>query len=109
MRNFGNFAAFGVLRRTGSSRYELDFRTGQRPAKTHFVFRPVPSPAGECPSDQRESMAGNPSSWKYVLNPSRDRVESRSRDGGSTLQAYQGVGLSLVHVSSRHGLCCLRC
>ena len=107
MRNFGNFAAFGVLRRTGSSPCGLDFRTSHRPAKTHFVFRPVPSPAGDRPSDQRESMAGNPSSWKYVLNPSRDRVESRSRDGGSTRKACEGLPLTLVQLNSRHGLCFL--
>ena len=108
MRNFGNFAAFGVLRMTGSSRYELTLRTIHRPADTRVLIRPVPTPAGHCPPGTIESRAGNPSSWKYVLNPSTNRVESRSGDRGSILQAYEGVPLSSVHLNSRHGLCFLR-
>ena len=105
MRNFGNFAAFGVLRMTGSGQYELNFWTIQRPVNMDLVIRSVPSPPGHYPPTTRETNAGNPLSWKYVLNPSRDRVESRSEDHGSTLESGVGAFLSSSSWDSRHGLC----
>ena len=105
MRNFGNFAAFGVLRRIGWRRCELNFRAPQRPVKTSVVLRSVPTPPGLCPPGTRRSMSGNSSSRKYVLNPSSNRVESRSGDGGSTVQAYGGASLFPFNVNSRHGPC----
>ena len=105
MRDFGNFAAFGILRRSPLGHRELNFRTSHSPVKTGLVIRSVPSPPGHSPYAASATRVGNPPYWKYVLNPSADRVESRSEDHGSTLEWTVGTFLSSSRVDGRHGLC----
>ena len=105
MRNFGNFAAFDALCMTGIGRHERNFWTAQRSEKTNFVIRLVSPPPGHFPPTSNEKRTGNPLSWKYVLNLSASRVESRSVDGGSTLGPSIGVLLWPGDGEVRHGLC----
>ena len=105
MRNFGNFAAFDAQRMIGIDRHKCIFRLTQRPEKTDFIVRLVPPPPGHFPPTSNEKRTGNPLSWKYVLNLSASRVESRSVDGGSTLGPSIGVLLWPGDGEVRHGLC----
>ena len=105
MRNFGNFAAFDALRMSGTGRHERDFRMTQRPDTANFVIRLMSPPPGHFPPTSSETRTGNPLSWKYVLNLSASRVESRSVEGGSTLGPAIGMLLGLRGSEVRHGLC----
>ena len=105
MRNFGNFAAFDALCMIGVGRHKRNFRITQRPENTDFVIRLVSPPPGHFPPTSSEKRTGNPLSWKYVLNLSASRVESRSVDGGSTLGPSIGPLLWASGSEVRHGLC----
>ena len=105
MRNFRNFAAFDTLEMTGFGRHKRTSRTTQRPAKTDFVIRLMSPPPGHFPPTLIETGTGNLLSWKYVLNLSAYRVESRSVAGDSTLGPSIGALLWSSVSKVRHGLC----